>query len=376
MTGFNHIRVGLIGFGVGKLYAAALRSLRLYYPDMPEVELIAVATASEESGKRAVDHFGFKWHTMDYQKLLASDDINVVVIATPTYLHHEMLINSLETEKAIYMDKPIAMNLAEAHEILTVAKKNRRDAQMIFEFRFCPALQYAHNLIQQGRLGDIYAFRAVYYRSSYCDVAKPLRWKGELDKSGGGVLNDYAPHLIDLMLWLIGMPDQLTAQTRTFIHERPREKDKAGMAPIETDDHLLMQMSIPGGAIGTIEAGRLIHGAVNEMVLEIYSSRGSLSWNLMDPNYLSLAEEENKAEERGWTKIPTVQRYPDAAIPGADLPVGMMRFHIASMADFIRNTLDGKPYDPGLEQGARVQSVIEAAAVAARTNSWVDISKL
>ena len=150
MASLSHIRVGLIGYGVGKLYAAALRSLRLYYPDMPEVELIAVATASEESGKRAVDHFGFKWHTTDYQKLLASDDINVVVIATPTYLHREMLIDSLETDKAIYMDKPIAMNLAEAHEILTVAKKNKRDAQMIFEIRFCPALQYAHNLIQQG----------------------------------------------------------------------------------------------------------------------------------------------------------------------------------------------------------------------------------
>lgn len=79
--------------------------------------------------------------------------------------------------------------------------------------------------------------------------------------------------------------------------------------------------------------------------------------------------------ERGWLQIPTSQRYPDAAIPGWDLQVGMVRFIIASMADFLRKTLDTRPYDPGLEHGLRVQAVIEAAAKSAEQGIWIDVPK-
>ncbi len=285
-----------------------------------------------------------------------------------------MLLAALRTDKAIYNDKPLANNLAEAREIVALARQLHRDAQLSFVVRYCPALQHAKKVIEEGRLGEIYAFHFRYFRSSYVDHQRPLRWKGSMAQSGGGVLNDLVPHLADLLLWLVGQPEQLVAQTRTFVKERPVAKGSEQRVPIDTDDHVVMQLALPNGAIGSIESGRLIQGATNDTELEIYGSDGSLRCDLTNPNYLYLVERGMPEDERGWLKIPTIQRYPDAIIPGADLPVGQMRFFIACMADFLRKTRDGQPYDPGLEQGLRVQAITEAALQSASEHAWVAIA--
>src|SRR5947209_6300870 len=105
MTHLEPIRVGLIGYGVGKVYAAALRNVALYYGGLPPVELVAVATSGEASGRLAVEQSGFERYTTDYRAVLNSPDINTLVIATPHYLHRAMLVAALATDKAIYTDK-------------------------------------------------------------------------------------------------------------------------------------------------------------------------------------------------------------------------------------------------------------------------------
>ncbi len=359
-------RAGLIGYGIGKVYAAALRNVEMYYAGLPRVKLVAVATSSDASGNLAIEQAGFERYTTDYRELLASDDLDLVVIATPHYLHRQMLLAALPTGKAIYTDKPLANNLEEACDIVAAARALRSDAQLSFSLRYCPALQHARALLQDGRLGDIYSFRLAYYRSSYRNPEKPLRWKAEAAKSGSGVLSDLVPHLADLLSWLIGMPEQLVAQTRTFIRERPAAKDSSERIQVETDDHVIIQAALPEGVIGTIEAGRLIAGAISNVAVEIYGRDGSLRWNGMDPNYLYVAD-----GDQGWRQIPTVQNYPNAMIPGADVPVGGMRFYIAAFADFLTKTLAGQPYDPGLEQGLRVQEIIEMATESAGAGTWV-----
>jgi predicted dehydrogenase len=368
----NQIRVGIIGFGVGKLHATALRSVGLYYRGFPPIDFVAVATATPESGQRAVEDFGFEWSTTDYHRLLEDKEINTLVIATPTDWHLPMLKDALHSGKAIYMDKPLAVNLDQAEQLWDTAQQTGNNAQMAFEFRFCPALQTAHDIIQDGHLGELYAFRLSYFRSSYVDPNKPLRWKGKA-QSDGGVLNDYASHLIDLLLWLTQSPQSIAAQKRTFITERPIHKGAQDKTPVETDDHTTLLCSMPEGGTGTIEVGRLITGAVNAMVVELYGSKASLKWNLMNPNYLLLAQGAHPSGESGWVHIPTAQRYPDAMLPGGDVPVGMMRFHVASVADFLRRTLAGEPYDPDIAQGLRVQAVIEAANRSVQLETWAQV---
>jgi predicted dehydrogenase len=106
----DRVRVGLIGYGVGKLHAAVLRNVGLYYQGLPPVDLVAIATATEASGQCAKEHFGFEWSTIDYKRLLEDININTLVIATSTDLHQVMLANALHSHKAIYMDKPLTVN--------------------------------------------------------------------------------------------------------------------------------------------------------------------------------------------------------------------------------------------------------------------------
>ncbi|BCL80701.1 oxidoreductase [Ktedonobacteria bacterium brp13] len=371
MVQLDPIRVGLIGYGFGKVYANALRDVALYYADLPPVELVAVATSSVTSGKLAAEQLGIEHYTTDYRELLASDDINTVVIATPPYLHREMLLAALATDKAIYTDKPLANNLLEAQEIVTAACARGRDAQISFTLRYCPAVQYVRQLLQAGRLGKVYTFRLAFYRASYRNPEKPLRWKAEMAKSGGGVLSDLVPHLADLLIWLIGMPEQLAAQTRIFIPERPAVQGSSERVRVETDDHVIIQADLAGGQIGTIESGRLIAGAVSNLSVEIYGSEGSLCWNIMDPNYLYFADARLADSEQDWQRIPVTQNYVSTLLPRVDIPAGEIPSNVAAFADFLSRTSKGQSYDPGLEQGLRVQEVIEMAAEAQRAGTWI-----
>lgn len=376
MGQLDPIRVGLIGYGIGKVYANALRDVALYYAGLPPVELVAVATSSATSSKLAAEQLGIECYTTDYRELLASDDINTIVIATPHYLHREMLLAALATDKAIYTDKPLANNLLEAQEIVTAARARGRDAQLSFTLRYSPAVQYVRQLLRAGRLGTVYTFRLAFYRASYRNPEKPLRWKAEMARSGGGVLSDLVPHLADLLTWLIGMPEQLAAQTRIFIPERPAVQGSSERVRVETDDHVIIQAALAGGQIGTIESGRLIAGAVSNLSVEIYGSEGSLRWNIMDPNYLYFADARLADNEQDWQRIPVTQNHASTLLPRMDIPAGGIPSNVAAFADFLSRTSKGQPYDPGLEQGLRVQEVIEMAAEAQRAGTWIARSML
>jgi predicted dehydrogenase len=375
MTSIDHFGVGLIGVGVGQIYAGVFRSIANYYDDLPPVTLEGVASTHTASGERARRRFGFRWSTTDYRELIRHPDVNTLVIAVPNDLHEAILAEALPTGKAIYMDKPLALDLEQARRLLALGRAHGNDAQMIFEFRFSPAMQMARRLIAEQRLGQIYAFRGRYFRSSYIDPQKPLRWKGSIARGGSGVLGDLGAHVIDLVAWLAGQPQRALAQVRTFISERP-EGPQGAMIPVETDDHVIVQLAMQDGAIGTIEAGRLITGAQNDLQIEVYGSQGSLRWNLQDGNHLYFADQRQPADERGWMQIATNSRYPGVFAVGADLPAGMVRYHIAAAADFLRRSIVGRVYDPNLLQGARVQAVLEAAALSSKQNAWIEIQAL
>lgn len=371
MTQLDRTRVGLIGYGIGKLYADALREVTLHYDSLPPVELVAIATSSAASGKRAVEQSGFERSTTDYRELLASDDINTLVIAAPNYLHRDMLLAALATDKAIYTDKPLANNLAEAREIVAAARARGQDAQISFTLRYLPAIQHMRRFLLAGRLGEIYTFRLAYYRASYRSPEKPLRWKAEMAKSGGGVLSDLVPHLADLLIWLIGTPERIAAQTRIFIPERPPTRGSRERVRVETDDHVIIQAVLPGGQIGTIESGRLIAGAASNLAVEIYGSAGSLRWNIMEPRHLYFANAWLPDSEQGWQQVAAVPDDVGGLLSRADAPEDAINSNIASFADFLRKTHAGQPYDPGLQQGLRVQEIIEMAAEADRAGTWV-----
>lgn len=379
-NGISTLGIGMVGYGfMGKMHSYAYASLPFIY-DPPPARIIFAGVCALSEGSRALaqKRAGYRFATEDYRELVARNDVDIVNVCTPNYLHKEQVAAALVAGKHVYCDKPLAMNAREAAELLELAKKAGTTCQVTFHNRYSPAIMRAKELADDGFLGEITAFRAVYLHSGYTDPNRPISWRMQKDKAGGGALMDLGSHAVDLLRHLIGDFYRVHASFQTLVQERPIAKGTTEMAPVTVDDAAVLQLELPNGVVGTLEASRVATGSQDDLRIEIHGSRGALRYDLMDPNWL-WAYDDTKPQaalggDRGWARIEAIQNYPKpAALPGGRSPVGWSRFHIASIYEFVSNVVEGRPGRPSFEDGLAVNRVIDAAARSAETGRWEDV---
>jgi predicted dehydrogenase len=369
--------VGMVGYGfMGRMHTYSYQSLPMIYDPPPaKIKLVGVATATPESGRRAIEQAGYEFDTRDYRELLKRDDIHLINLCTPNNLHRDIAIDALKAGKHVYCDKPLAVNLAQAQEVWEVAREAKTIHQMTFNYRFIPALLRAKQLADEGFLGRVYQFRVAYLHSSYINPDRPASWRTDKAISGGGASFDLGCHVIDLVRCLLGDFDSVFATMDTMIKERP---GPSGPVPVEVDDILWMQARLKSGASGTIEASRLSTGACDEIRFEAHGDKGAIRFNSMDPNWLDVYDatlpEGDYGGDRGFKRIESVQRYPKpASLPGPKNSVGWMRYHIASIYDFVSNVAAGRQSSPSIYDGLKVQEVLDAAMRSSGSKKWVQL---
>ncbi len=379
----KELGVGIVGWGfIGKVHTYAYLNLPLFYQPSPaKVKLVGVCTAHEATAKQAKKIAGFQFATTSYQDLLEREDIDIINCCTPNYLHRDILVSALKAGKHVYCDKPLAINLHQAKEILNVAEKSSSVHQMTFEYRFIPAIMRAKKLIDEGFLGKVFSFRGCYLHSGYIDPSRPMSWRLDKKKAGGGALFDLGSHVLDLIRHLLGEYRAVFAKSYTFIKERPLPEDLTEKAKVEVDDISFLQIEMENGAAGSVEVSRLATGTNDELRIEIHGSKGAIYFNLMDPNWLWVYDTKDPEKPigglRGFKKIETVQRYPEPAfLPGPKFSIGWMRYHIASQFDFVTRIVEDKKGNPGFYDGYKVQEVMEAAQISARKRRWVNLDEL
>lgn len=367
----------MIGYGfMGKMHSYAYASLPFVYDPPPaKVKLVGVCAASEASRNLAIERAGYEFATGDYRELLDRDDIHIINVCTPNYLHKEQAIAALAAGKHLYCDKPLAMNAAEAREVVDAAERTNLTCQITFHNRFSPAMLRARQLVEDGFLGDILSFRGVYLHSGYADPDRPMSWRLDLAQSGGGALVDLGSHLIDLMRMLVGDFARVQGNLQTIVKERPIAKGSPEKETVLVDDLAVMQVELASGAIGTLEASRVATGAQDDLRIEIHGTRGAIRFDMMEPNWLWAYDDTRPSAplggDRGYSRIECVQSYPKpAALPGAKTPVGWMRFHIASIHEFVSNVVAGRPGSPSLRDGLVVQEVMDAVVRSSQTGRW------
>ncbi len=369
--------VGMIGYGfMGKMHSYAYASLPFIYDPPPaQVRLVGVAAATQASRNLAMQRAGYEFATSDYRELLKRDDIHIVNICTPNYLHKEQVIEALKAGKHVYCDKPLAMNAREAREIVDLAKSVGTTCQMTFHNRFSPAVMRARQIADNGFLGEVVSFRAVYLHSGYLDPTRPITWRLQKEKSGGGALADLGSHAIDLLHHLIGRFTRVQANLQTVVKQRPVAKGSSEMAPVDVDDLAVLQLELENGSIGTLEASRIATGTQDDLRFEVHGTRGAMRFDLMDANWLYIYDDTKPSAllggDRGWQRIECVQNYPKpAALPGGKTPVGWTRFHIASIYDFVSNVAAGRPGNPSFGDGLAVHEVMDAAQASSESGKW------
>lgn len=372
-------RVGIIGFGmIGKVHAYGYAALPFTSDPVPlRARIVRVATSRPETARKAAQMLGCEGLT-DWRRITEAEDIDIVHICTPNHLHREALLSAIRHGKHIYCDKPLVANWAEAEEILAALPGYRGVGQMTFHNRFFPAMMRAKQLMEEGRLGRLLQFRAVYLHSSAARPETPLRWK-QSAQAGGGVVADLASHLLDLVWDLMGDFQEVLAHTQIAFSERPAADDPKRKVRVDAEEAVWILARMQNGAEGLIEASKLATGAEDELRLEIHGTDGALRFSLMDPHHLGFYDasqpEQPCGGERGWTWIDCGHRYPPPAteFPARKAAIGWVRAHVECLANFLRGVAGSQPVEPDLVQGIYVQHLIDRVLQSAKTGKWLAI---
>jgi predicted dehydrogenase len=283
------VGVGMLGYAfMGKAHTNAYKKIPyMVYPPPAVPKLVAIAGRNEEAVKEAAVRYGYEYATTDWKKLITDDRIQLFDNGGPNDAHAEPCIAAAKAGKHILCEKPMARTAREAAPMVDAAVKAGIQHMVAFNYRFVPAIRQMKNLIDQGMLGEIYHFRAVYLQEWIMDPAFPRVWRLEKKVAGSGTLGDLGAHVIDLARFLVGEPRRVSAMTKTFIKERPLPGGK-GTGPVDVDDAFVSLVEFENGAVGTIEASRFCPGRKNYQVLEINGSKGSLVFNLERFNELEV----------------------------------------------------------------------------------------
>jgi predicted dehydrogenase len=373
------IGIGLVGYGsIGRVHTLSYKELPMYYPGaLPKISLAAVCTARKETARAAAEEGGYAESFTDVDELVRQESVSVVDCCTPNHQHRRTLLAAIAAGKNVYCEKPLAVSVSEARQIVREAEKAGVIVGMTYNFRFIPALMRARQMIADGLLGEIYTFHAVYYHTGYQDPRKPLSWRMKQELSGGGALVDLGSHIIDLVRHLLGEMQAVRAVTKTYIRQRPIEPGSKTLGDVTVDDAAWLQVRLAGGGFGTIETSRYATGTLDDLNIEITGSKGALRFNLMDANWLYWFDGTRAGGfmggDQGWTRLETVQHYHGAAVPPGRSILGWTRTHAECQYAFLSAVASGKKPEPGIHDGLRAQLVLDAAYESARTEAWVTV---
>jgi predicted dehydrogenase len=371
--------VGILGFGmIGKVHAYCHLNLPLFYDPVPlatkVTHIVTSRFATAEKGRQMV---GAEVAATDYRDVTENRAVDIVHVCTPNHLHKDALLSAIRNQKHIYCDKPLVATMAEAEEVRAALADYHGIAQMTFQNRFFPATLRAKRLVEEGALGEVLEFRAVYLHGGSADPRAALRWKLSA-AAGGGVIADLAAHVLDLLDHLIGPFQNVMAATKIAWPERPSAADPQTRVKVDAEDCVMLLARMRSGALGTIEATKIASGMEDELRLEIHGSRGAIRFNGMDPHHLEFHDASAPdcpwGGLRGWTRIDTGQRYlpPASVFPSPKAATGWLRSHQACLANFLQCIAENRPADPGLEQGIRVQHLMECVRRSAAEGCWVE----
>lgn len=377
------VNVGLIGAGaIARAHAIAYTTASRYGDAVPPVRLRLLAESDEDRAKAACEKLGFESWTADWRDVVASDDIDLVSIVTPNFLHAEMAIAAAEAGKHIFCEKPIASSAADAERMWRAAEAAGVVHGVNLTYRKVPAIRFIARLIAEEQIGAVRHLRAAYTQDWANDPRIPRSWKFEAALSGGGAVSGVGTHVIDLGRMLIGEIERICATTDIWIKERPiptsvstfdRVESGTRLAPVDNDDSACFLARFASGAIGTFEISRCAPGRKNHLSLEIHGERGSIVYDYEQPNEVKLYAGDDDASVSGFRTIligPAQDNGSLLAYPG--IPVGFADTMAMQTKDLLLAVAGGPPMVPDFFDGWRAQVVVDAV-VASADNGWTKL---
>jgi predicted dehydrogenase len=369
------LNVAMIGYDfMGRTHSNAWRQVGRFFQDVPfEPVLKVVVGRTEAKVKEARTQLGFEEAATSWQDVIRRSDIDIVDICTPGDSHAEIAIAAAEAKKAILCEKPLANTLAEAERMFAAAKSAGVTHMVCHNYRRCPAVALAKQIIDEGKLGELHHYRGVYLQDWIVDPAFPRVWRLEKARAGSGSLGDILSHTMDLSRHLVGEPVEVCGLLKTFISERPLPDGSGRRGKVDVDDSAQALVKFANGAVGYYEGSRFAPGRKNYNRLEINGSKGSLVWDLERMNELELYLESGPLS--GFSTISVTDGkhpYISAWWPPGHI-IGYEHSFTHTVYDFLRAIADGAPVRPNFEDGFKNQRILDAIERSASGGQWLKI---
>lgn len=358
------IRVALIGTG-GIALQNHLPGIRLH----PEGRVTALCDPNPDALAQAAAVSGITRTYADYADLLAREEVDAVVIATPNDVHLPIARAAIAAGRHVMCEKPLGLTYAETEEMRRAAEAAGIVHMTAFTYRFVPAMRWLKQLVDDGVVGTPYHLR-IHRLQDWGDRA--LGWRQRKAMCGSGELGDMLAHRIDYAHYLLGPLARLVAQTRQVLPERRRPDGTIERSDV--DDWVAVLAEMRGGATAVFESTKMAtgrgSGGQSVDTVEINGSAATLLYALERPHELQIGKPGGLLET-----ITVPERFLTIAgstrNPHDGDPLQVFRFDQAW--EFLQAIVERRPASPDFADGSRAQLVIDAILASAERREWVEL---
>ena len=370
------LNIGLVGYGfMGRTHSNAFLQAGRFF-DLPyQPVLKAVCARNADRVKSFAENWGYESIETDWRTLIARKDIDLIDIASPNDTHAEIAIAAARAGKMVMCEKPLGRNSAEALAMTEAVEAAKAPNMVWYNYRRVPAVVLLKNLIDEGRFGRIFHYRAKFLQDWTISQDLPQGgeglWRLDVAVAGSGVTGDLLAHNIDTAMWLNGPIKEVTAMTETFIKER-KHSLTGEVQPVGIDDASAFLCRFENGSLATFEATRYARGHKALYTLEINGEHASAFWDLHDLHRIQYFDHRDEGRVRGWRSVhitdgdhPYMNHW---WVPG--LQIGYEHTFIHQVADFLQAIGDGKEAAPTFRDGLATDNVTDAVLKSAKTRQW------
>jgi len=368
--------IGLVGYGfMGRTHAHAYHNAANFF-DVPLVPVLKAACGRDQEKLKAyADNWGFESTESDWRKMIERKDIDAIDICTPNDSHAEIAIAAAQAGKAVLCEKPLSLDGLQGEEMVRVIEKAGVLNTVWYNYRRVPAVTLAKQIIDSGKLGKIFHYRANFLQDWTISADLPQGgaglWRLDAKAAGSGVTGDLLAHCIDTALWLNGNIADVSAMTETFIKAR-KHTLTGQVEEVKIDDACTFMGHFENGSLALFESTRYARGHKALYTLEINGENASIRWDLHDLHRLQYFDYKDEGIVRGWRSIHVTdgdQPYmKNWWVPG--LQIGYAETFTHQVADFLKAAGEGKPCPPTFRDALETQYVCDAVLKSAREGHW------
>jgi predicted dehydrogenase len=375
----KQLNIGLIGYGfMGRAHSNAFLQAGRFF-DLPySPKLKAVCARNVERARSFADNWGYESVETDWRKLVERKDIDLIDIASPNDTHAEIAIAAASAGKMVMCEKPLGRVAAEGSAMTEAVESAKAPNMVWYNYRRVPAVTLLKNLIDEGRFGKIFHYRAKFLQDWTISQDLPQGgeglWRLDVDVAGSGVTGDLLAHNIDTAMWLNGPISEVVAMTETFIKER-KHNLTGNVEPVGIDDASAFLCRFENGSLATFEATRYARGHKALYTLEINGEHASAIWDLHDLHRIQYFDHRDEGRVRGWRSVhitdgdhPYMNRW---WVPG--LQIGYEHTFTHQFADFLEALGAGKEAAPTFRDGLATDYVTDAVLKSAKTRQWESV---